>query len=173
MRPEQFAWLALVSSVGAWSVLVPAKFWEGLQGDVMLRRFILMVIGLALGVFAYGSAQMLMVDLPYDPKFSTVRYDPPLSFYADGRPLLLAYMAVFGTLFVAVRWWRQADPLRSTRMSLWGMVFCVLAAWLTAAVWLFPQPWLPMAACTMSVAVQLASPWVSPRRRQVGGSAAC
>jgi hypothetical protein len=32
---------------------------------------------------------------------------------------------------------------------------------------LFPQPWLPMAACAVSVAVQLASPWIHPRQRQM------
>ena len=54
VRPEQFAWLVLVSIAGAWSVLIPSKFWEGTRGDAMLRRFILMVIGLGLGALAFG-----------------------------------------------------------------------------------------------------------------------
>ena len=28
-RPEQFAWLLLVSVAGSWAVLIPSKFWEG------------------------------------------------------------------------------------------------------------------------------------------------
>ena len=37
--------------------------------------------------------------------------------------------------------------------------------WLVAGLWLFPQTWLMMVACATSVAVQLASPWMHPRRR--------
>jgi hypothetical protein len=165
-RPEQIAWLAILSVAGAWAVLIPSKFWEGSRGEPMLRRFILMVIGLGLGLLAAELAAFLHVSLPYDPNLVSGRYELPGTFYQDGTPQALAYMACFGTLFLVVRWWRQADPLRSTRMSLWSMVFCVLVAWLTAALWLFPQPWLLMVACAMSVSVQLASPWVHPRQRR-------
>lgn len=165
--PGQAAWLAVMSIAGAWAVLIPSKFWEGSRGEPMLRRFILMVIGLGLGGLAAGTAALLHVTLPPDPKLTSGQgYELPTGFYLDGSPQLLAYMACFGTLFLLIRWWRQADPLRSTRISLWSMVFCVLVAWLTAAVWLFPQPWLMMVACATSVSVQLASPWVHPRRRR-------
>ena len=165
-RPEQSAWLVLMSIAGAWAVLIPSKFWEGSRGDAMLRRFIMMAVGLGLGVLAFAAAWVLKVDLPYDAKFSgPPSYNLPDAFYAGGTPLLMAYMAVFGTLFLAIRWWRQADPLRSARMSLWSMVFCVFLAWLVAGLWLFPQPWLMMTACAISVSVQLASPWVHPRQR--------
>lgn len=166
-RPEQTAWLAIMSVAGAWAVLLPSKFWEGSRGDPMLRRFILMVVGLGLGLLAAGAASLLEVNLPPDPEFASGRgYELPTNFYADGTPQVLAYMACFATLLAVVRWWRQADPLRTTRMSLWSMGFCALVAWLVAAVWLFPQPWLMMVACAMSVAVQLASPWVHPRLRR-------
>jgi len=166
-RPEQTAWLAIMSVAGAWAVLLPSKFWEGSRGDPMLRRFILMVIGLGLGLLAAGVASLLEVNLPPDPEFASGHgYELPTNFYADGSPQVLAYMACFATLLAVIRWWRQADPLRTTRMSLWSMGFCALVAWLVAAVWLFPQPWLMMVACAMSVAVQLASPWVHPRLRR-------
>ena len=90
----------------------------------------------------------------------------PSAFYGpDGSPLLAAHVAALGTLFLLVRWWRQADPLRSTRLSVWMMIACTFAAWLIAAVWLFPQPWLAMVACSMSAAVQLAGRWLYPRQR--------
>ena len=165
-RPEQAAWLVLISIVGAWAVLVPSKFWEGSRGEAMLRRFIMMAIGLGLGVLAFAAAWALKVDLPYDAKFPQPHnYQLPQSFYANGAPQWMAYMAVFGTMFLAIRWWRLADPLRATRMSLWSMVFCMVLGWLVAGLWLFPQPWLMMAACAISVSVQLASPWMSPRQR--------
>jgi hypothetical protein len=166
-RPEQFAWLVLVSVAGAWAVLIPSKFWEGARGEPMLRRFILMVAGLGVGMLAFGAAWLLQVDLPYDKDIATahaVRWPP--TFYQDGTPLLLAHMACFGTLFLVIRWWRQADLLRTTRMSLFSLAFCVAMAWLVASLWQYPQLWLMMAACAIAASVQLSSPWLHPRRRR-------
>ena len=166
---ELCAWLALVSLAGTWTVLIPAKFWEGTRGEVVLRRFTMMVIGLGLGVLACGIGSSLLVDLPADPDYAFVD-DWTLStssdLYArDGQPLMMAYMAVFGTLFLIQRWWRQADPLRSSRLSLRAVLVAALLGWVVAGIWDFPQPWLPMIAATMSVSIQLASPWLSPRQR--------
>ncbi len=168
--PEQVAWLALVSLAGTWAVLISAKFWEGTHGEATMRRFIMMVIGMGLGVLAFEIASAVMVRLPYDPDFGphqphTLGLQTP--FYStDGQPLVLAYMASFGTLFLVLRWWRMADPLRSSRLSLWSLVVCGVAAWLVGALWCFPQPWFMMAAGTTAVAVQLASPWSSSRSRR-------
>jgi hypothetical protein len=162
--PQLWAWLMLVSVAGTWAVMIPSKFWEGSRGDVLVRRFVLMVIGLIVGAFAAGVAELLRVRLPYEGLSQPHNWVLP-GFYADGSPLLMAFMACFGTLFLAIRWWRSADPLRKTRLSLWATVFCVVLAWLVASLWLFPPTWLMMAACAMSVSVQLASPWLHPRRR--------
>ena len=165
-RPEQCAWLLLVSIAGAWAVMVPSKLWEGTKGEGMLRRFVLMVLGLGLGAFAWVTAKLLMVPLLHDPAFAHPHgVWMPSSFY-DGGPLLLAYLAVFGTLMAVIRWWTQADPLRTSRLSLWSMFVTSAAAGLVAWVWHFPQPWLIMVACTMSASVQLASPWLPTARRQ-------
>ena len=72
---------------------------------------------------------------------------------------------LFGTLFFLVRWWLQTDPLRPTRVSLWALACTIVAAGIVAEAWHFPQPWLPMFAGTVSVAVQLASPWIAHRER--------
>jgi hypothetical protein len=168
-RPEQCAWLLLMSIAGTWAVLIPSKFWEGTRGEAMLRRFILLVVGLALGGLAFVAANAFLVELATLANFPPPArsFGLPANFYGPGgEPLLLAFLASFGTLFLAVRWWRQADPLRSTRLSLWSLLVCVVVAALVAAVWQFPQPWLPMMAGAISVSVQLASPWVHPRRRQ-------
>jgi hypothetical protein len=162
----QFAWLVVVSVTGSWAVLAPSKFWEGGRGEPMLRRFALMVIGLAVGLVSFAAAVHLKVELPHDRGFGEVGYNLPAAFYgADGSPLLAAHVAALGTLFVLLRWWRQTDPLRSTRLSVWAMIVSTLAAWLIAAVWLFPQPWLAMVACSMSASVQLAGRWLHQRQR--------
>jgi len=164
--PQVWAWLMLSSVLGAWAVLIPSKFWEGSRGEVLVRRFVMMVVGLGVGVLAGGLGALLKVHLPYDPGFAEPHKYVLPGFYAGGTPMLLAYMACFGTLFLVIRWWRAADPLRATRLSLWSMVFCVVMGWLIAALWLFPQPWLAMVACAISVSVQLSSPWLHPRRRR-------
>ncbi len=111
--PAQFAWLVVVSVTGSWAVLAPSKFWERGHGEPMLRRFILMVIGLAVGLLSFATAAYLKVELPHDRGFGEVGYNLPAAFYgADGSPLLAAHVAALGTLFVLLRWWRQADPLR-------------------------------------------------------------
>jgi len=163
-RPEQFAWLLLVGIVGSWAVLMPAKFWEGTRGDSLTRRCFLLTVGMGVGLFAYCVADWLMVPLPaasgYPQPFA---YKLPENFYSvDGRPLLMAYVVCFGTLFSVVRWWLQAEPLRTRRLSLWKICASMVVAGAAAWMWQFPQPWLLMAAAVISTSVQLSAVW---RRR--------
>jgi hypothetical protein len=190
-RPEQWAWLLLVGMGGSWAVLVPAKFWEGRSGEAMLRRFVLMIVGLGLGMAASCAAEALLVTLlpgtqvalrwpplgqalgasmPAPPHLAQVALHAgdrlPRAFYATGgEPLTLAYVAALGTLFLLVRWWLQADPLRPVRLSLRSVLLSCIAAAIVAAGWRFPQPWLVMVAGIMSVSVQLSSPWVPLHQR--------
>ena len=177
--PEQFAWLVLVGTVGAWAVILPSKFWERGDGEAVLRRCLLLLLGLGVGAFAYASKSWLLVDLPYD--WRVVQIDErlyPQSLInfeftdALGAPTLMGHVAFFGFLLVALRWWRQADPSRPHRLSLWSTSVSVFAAWLLCYFWPFPQPWNLMIAATISVAVQLASPWHGSRRRRARAAAA-
>ncbi len=172
-RPEQFAWLLLASGAGTWAVLIAAKLWEGRRGDPMLRRFLLMVVGMGVGLAAFGVSELLLAGLPPAAGYlEPPGYRLPPSFYAfDGRPLMMAYVACFGTLFLLIGWWRQTDPLRSKRLSLWRLVLSVVAAWVVALLWQFPQPWLPMVAGIISVSVQVASPWIPWEKRMRPASA--
>jgi hypothetical protein len=164
----QYAWLVAVSLAGTWAVLIPSKFWEGRPGDAVLRRFFLMVIGLGLGLLAFWATSWFAVDLTHDSHFMRlVDYHAHRALHpADGWQVAKYYLAAFGTLFLVIRWWRLADPARTARLSLWSLFACVFLAALTADIWGFPQPWLPMAACSMSVAVQLAGSWIHPRDRR-------
>jgi hypothetical protein len=79
----------------------------------------------------------------------------------------MRYLAYFGFLFLLVQWWKQADPMRSSRLSLWSLAVCLFWAWALCIVpnFSFPQPWGMMMAGTISLAVQLSSPWVDPQAR--------
>jgi len=166
-RPEQFAWMALIGMFGAWAVMVPSKVWEDMRGDQTPRRFVMLVVGLATGAVAFGLAGALMVELPHN---GDIGGTGPLSlgFYDPrGSPKAMAYLAYFGFLLLILRWWRQADPARSARLSLWTTGSCVFWAWLLSQFWQFPQPWGLMLAAVISVSVQLSSPWAPPRRPSV------
>ncbi len=174
VQPEQCAWLFLTSLAGAWIVLVTGKCWEGSDGEPLLRRFILMSLGLALGLAAGAVADVFLVRLLPDAAFTiSTNLDMPPSFYHDGQPLPMAFMAVFAALFALVRWWRQADPMRGARLSLGPLIVTVIGAHIVATILQFPEPWLMMIAGCMSVSVQLASPWVptharlKPQRKKV------
>jgi hypothetical protein len=168
-RPEQFVWLALVSVAGCWTVMIPSKIWEGVDIEPAARRFTLLVGGLLLGALAYGLAQFLSVNLTYDPHgnyaMSVLKHLPDKTYSPDAQPMLLAFLAYFGFLLLVVRWWRQAEPERHTRLSLTSAFLCVLAAWVLQLFWPFPQPWGLMIAGVMAVSIQLASPCQNTRRR--------
>jgi hypothetical protein len=167
-QPVQIAWLVSVSIVGSWAVLIPSKVWEGHRGDDAMRRFVLLLAGLAVGLFASAIHSFLIYQvpdptafLPPDPELTTAaRYQLPQGFYVDGSPRTVAYLACFATLFLVLRWWRQADPLRSARLSLWSILVYTVIAGFVASAWHFPQPWLVMVAAVMSISIQLASPRV-------------
>ena len=75
------------------------------------------------------------------------------------------YVAYFTFLMPVLRWWRQADPLRSSRFSLWSTAVCIGWAALFSLAWPFPPPWGMMTAATIAVSVQLAAPWLDPQQR--------
>ncbi|HTN73901.1 MAG TPA: protein kinase [Pirellulaceae bacterium] len=162
-----FAWFASVSTLGTWAILTLTKFLEGGTGEPVRRRFYLLIVGLALGAVAYGLGQLLMIDLRNEFDFPQVGVTESTSgiYNSQGLPMLPAYLAYFAGLFVALRWWRQADPLRNTRLSIWTTGMCVLWAALLSMFWQFPQPWGLMMAATISIATQLSAPWLSPVER--------
>lgn len=162
-----YAWLALTSIAGSWGVLAISKLWECDEGESFGRRFVMLLAGLVTGVVAFASGQFLGVSVSNDMTVHSLpAFDLPASIYgADGSPTLPAFLVYFAGLFVILRWWVQADPLRETRVSLWATAACVLWAWLIHIFWPFPQPWGFMLAATISIAVQLSAPWISFRER--------
>ncbi|MBI3840032.1 MAG: serine/threonine protein kinase [Planctomycetia bacterium] len=168
VEKEVYAWLTLVSVVGSWAILIPSKFWEGTKGDAVLRRVALLIAGLAVGAVAYGAADVLMTKLPDSPMhhvFGTRALSDRFYDLKDGSPLLMGHLAYFGALFAVISWWRQANPLRRTRLSVWCTVVCVFWAWMINLLWSFPQPWGLMVAAIISTSVQLVSPFVPEHER--------
>jgi hypothetical protein len=171
---NQYMWLACTSTLAAWAVLIPGKLWEGREGDPILRRFVFLMIGLLVGAAAYGVFDGLLVHLPNQIDWDLNRPHRNLDqlYDSQGSPLLMAFMTYFGFLFLVPRWWRQADPLRRTRLSVVAAAVVGFWAWALHQFWPFPQPWGVMAAVTISIAVQLSSRWILPQDRTVKATAA-
>lgn len=185
----EFAWMAMSATIGAWSILIPAKiFWDGREADAALRRFAMLVVGLGVGATAFAMQNWFLVPLHYDtaahkvaagavyspgpppgyPQYDLPQLLPhvPHSFYSlDNSPSIFAYLAFFGLLWLLPRWWRQADSSRSTRLSLWTVATTLIWAGVVNLVAPFPQPWGIIFAVTVSLAVQLASTW-KPKKAQ-------
>mgnify|MGYP002622494636 FL=1 len=161
---EHFAWLLLISVAGAWGVLIPAKLWEGTKGEPILRRFVLLCVGLGLGGLSWLIQSVLMVDLNPNSEFMwNIAGDWNAVLTNIGA--LKVHLMYFAFLLPILRWWKQADPLRWSRFSLWASGVAVLWAFLLGSVFPFPQPWGMMVAASMAVSIQLAAPWMDPHSR--------
>jgi hypothetical protein len=161
IEPARLGWLAFVATLGAWGVLIPSKFWEGTRGEPILRRFVLLCVGLGLGFAAFLAEREFFVDLP------ELMNAPRAMLATEGVSRLAMFLAYFGFLLPILRWWRQAEPLRRSRFSLWSTAVCVFWAGLLGFAWRFPQPWGVLAAATMAISIQLAAPWIDYHRRFV------
>jgi serine/threonine protein kinase len=168
-EPNQYVWLAFSAIAGAWAVLIPGKLWEGREGDPIVRRFVFLVLGLLVGTVSYGLYDGLLARLPSDVDWDLngPRRNFGQLYSADGSPMLMAFMTYFGFLYLVPRWWRQTDPLRRTRLSLFFSAVVGFWAVVLHQFWWFPQPWGVMLAVTISIAVQFSGRWITPADRTI------
>lgn len=174
-----FLWLAMVTTLGCWAVLVTNKLTEGRVEDQTPMRGLLLSLGAGVGLVAGLLSVGLPVGLPhqrdYGPElnnsFAHEMWDFPgvtSLLGIDGGlqvtvPLSVAY---FAFLFVMLRWWKQAEWMRNKRLSLLSVFGCVFWAWLLHIFWWFPQPTGMAVAAIIATSTQLASPWLPPSKRE-------
>jgi hypothetical protein len=144
-----------------WAVLVPGKMWAYHKGDSWMRRLVMMFLGVMVGLGALwinGWVPKAPVDLGDGGEggfFAALL--PAGTGLAEGA----AYISYFALTFFALRWWRMADPRRSTRFSFLPILAAGFWGLLPLLVW--PQPWRGAFALIMTAAiVQLVSPWEQP-----------
>jgi serine/threonine protein kinase len=151
-----FLLLTLVGTMFTWSILAVGKLWESREADDSLRRFIMLLVGLAGGSATYGLVHLIGANPPTLLAEEVVRIG---SFHgAHGEALFPAYLAHYSGLFSILRWWRQADPLRRMRLSVAGTVGTILVAFILQNI--CPVPAGFIIAGIVAIAVQLASNWV-------------
>ncbi len=159
-----------------WAVLVPAKLWSGRKGDSGLRRGVMTVMGVMVGLAALWmggwilapqqeSAAIQVARMIHDPGGNApaeVNLDPTrATLFQNSEDIYTAarYLTYFGLIFFAVRWWKMADRHRSQRFSFAPIL--VVGFWSLALllVGLGPQPQGAVALVLAAAIVQLVSPW--------------
>jgi eukaryotic-like serine/threonine-protein kinase len=168
-----YLWLAMVGTLGSWAILVPAKFAEGKIEDQVPMRIVLLLLGAVVGVAAWflGDVLLLRVASWDEPVGLDVGLLSQEALHWSRlpnavNPSLPHYVAYFAFLFLVLRWWRQAECTRSSRLSLWTVFVCVLWAWVLQLFWWFPQPTGMLAAGVIAFATQMSSPWLPPSGRR-------
>lgn len=164
------AWVTLTSIAASWSVLICGKLWENSVGEHLVRRFWMLATGLLVGLIAFGIGKGLELDyVNFSLPSQSDALDPALRerlVDASGQPTLLPFFIFFGGVFFVLRWWRQADPTRKTRLSIWSVSLCWLAAILISEVIGFPQIAGCLVVVAAAVGTQLSAPWLNQQQRR-------
>jgi hypothetical protein len=152
-----------------WSVLVPAKIWDGRPGDSAQRRLVMMVLGVFVGAGAVWLSGQIPFLEPGMPPYGTPGQSPPIVrvplVAADHGQLakVAGSLSYFALALCIVRWWRMADRHRSVRFSAWPVLVTGFWALVLLPIWPAAEPFYgTIALVTASVIVQWVSPWEAP-----------
>jgi hypothetical protein len=157
-----FGVVTLLASVG---LIIPAKFWEGKSGDAFIRRLLQGAIGMGVGACAFALQRFLMfgdVRLLHAEGtgiFNGGRLGRIAIVDAQGLPTMAGYMLFFALLFVARRWWWQADSFRSARFRISSTLVSLFLGFILTAVLPFPNNLGATWALAISAVVQLSAGW--------------
>jgi len=169
--PTEATLFAIVTALGAWAAIIPAKMWEGRGGDGVVRRLVTGLFGVCVGVAAFATDESLLVDLPVrsvmDPvatQISNQHFLPFTMSFGDASRLV-GYVVFFAVLMLVRRWWFHVDSYRPHRIRVMSVFWTAVAAWLLSLVTHFPAEWAVLWAIAMSTTAQLAAVWVRPDQR--------
>ncbi|MGI9516875.1 MAG: hypothetical protein ACR2NP_07525, partial [Pirellulaceae bacterium] len=170
-QPEQWAfytWSVVTAIVASWTLVIMNKTWEHRKGDAIVRRFVMLSAGVVVGLAAFFTAQYLHLNWASDTLYESTNLSPfaDETFLVGNAPNMLGFIVFFSGLFVILRWWRQADPVRRTRLSIWSVGLCLVWGMLIGEFFHFPMPWSIVVAVMISIATQMASPWLTREQRQ-------
>ncbi len=152
-----------------WAVLIPAKIWDGREGDSSVRRIVMMLLGILVGA---GALWLDHGKTGFSPTSWTIGGQSPAGRpgvvpHPQGISVAAGYLSYFGLAFFALRWWKMAERQRPQRFS-FGPVLAT-GFWAFALLLLFvfvgtlpeaPQGMLPL--LITSAVVQIVSPWQQP-----------
>lgn len=163
-----FGVVTLLASVG---LIIPAKLWEGKSGDAFIRRMFQGAIGMGVGAIAFTLQSFLMfgdvrlLHAEGDGIFNGGKLGRISVMDAQGLPTMAGYMLFFALLFVARRWWWQADSFRSARFRISSTLVSLFLGFVLTAVLPFPNNLGATWALAISAVVQLSAGWTPQEER--------
>ena len=175
VSPDQ-ATLGLVVFLAGFTFLIHEVVWHRLLSLVLGATvtaatlvLALFMAGFGVGAFAWFLSRYLLVEPTYllgswEGFRHTFSAQVPALYEVTGTPRPLAYMGYFGGLFLLLRMWLHADPLRTSRLGVVATVLTVVWAILLHAVLPIPRGY--MVAATATIAVQLSAPWINTVHRK-------
>lgn len=168
---QWYAWITSVITVNSWTVLSISKCWETDIENNTLKRFLMFPAGAALGLFMFGLANFLQLDL-MDLHTEEAWFPWVLEQWQAGKdwrlgsqpaPVYQHYVVFVAILFTVCRWWKQASPIRAFRMDVISALMVALVAWLIPVA---PQPWMPAIMAATVLAIQFSAPQINGAQRQ-------
>jgi eukaryotic-like serine/threonine-protein kinase len=169
-RHSDLSWIAALffhTVAVSWAVLTATKFWTTRVHDSVARRGVLLVMGALVGVGALWLNGWLP-RMPAAEAMTVAAFGPDHVIWSslgtsEGISIAAGYLAYFGLVFCALRWWRMTDRRRSSRFSFFPVLAAAFWGLLLLLVWPWPEPPLGAGAVVMAAAiVQLVSPWEQP-----------
>lgn len=144
-----------LATASAWCVLIPAKAWPQPGDDSWLRRLLMTILGLALGIAAVWLEGHSLDEVLSAPS-------------SAARLEALRFMGLFGLAFFLMRWWKLAERQRLMRFDLGPVVLAAILAFVLSL--LLPiqgNRHIAVLALTATAAiVQIVSPWQPPQPRR-------
>lgn len=165
------AFFGVVTLLAAVGLIIPAKFWEGRSGDAFIRRLVQGAIGMAVGACAFAVQRFLMfgdvrlLHAEGTGLFNGGRLGRINIVDGQGLPTMAGYMLFFALLFVARRWWWQADSFRSARFRISSTLVSLFLGFILTAVLPFPNNLGATWALAISAVVQLSAGWTPQEDR--------
>jgi hypothetical protein len=158
-----------------WAVLIPAKVWSGRAPDPWMRRVVMLILGMCVGLGSFWLGGYSPADLRSERAGSTRRtwWEAPVHDQIRdvvvrdrlrdraGIAQLGAAVSYFGLALFALRWWKMAERRRSQRFSLGPVLAAGFWGLFLLLVW--NEPWRgTVVLVTTAAIVQLVSPWEPP-----------
>lgn len=165
------AFFGVITLLAAVGLIIPAKLWEGKAGDAFIRRLFQGAIGLGVGAVAFALQRFLMFGdvrlLHADGTgiFNGGRLGRITIVDSQGLPTMAGYMMFFALLFVARRWWWQADSFRSARFRISSTLVSLFLGFILTAALPFPNNLGATWALAISAVVQLSAGWTPQEER--------
>lgn len=159
-----YTWLTLVSVMGCWAILLSTKRWGWRPGRSRWRYVAMMGLGILLGVSAFFTANWFYIDLTSLSLETGRPFTEGWDLMSSAGPLA-AYMVFFTCFLGGIRWWRQCDPVRKTRLSISAILICLIWGVLLSYLLSIPFTAVCIWAVVISFSVQLSAPWLDLRKR--------